>query len=55
MEPQSQLDGLVARKRQLEAKIASENERPIPDSLRIAELKKEKLRLKEEIVRLDHH
>jgi hypothetical protein len=33
----------------LEALITAEHQRPLPDELRIAELKKQKLRLKEQI------
>jgi len=55
MESPVQLDRLIERKRDLESMIANEAERPNPDSLRIAELKKQKLRLKEQITRLEHH
>lgn len=55
MESSVQIDRLVERKRALEAMIDTEAERPNPDSLRIAELKKQKLRLKEQITQLEHH
>ena len=43
---------LAARHAQLEASVLSEGKRPVPDSVRIAELKREKLRLKEEMAQL---
>ena len=41
------LDSLETKHDGLEARIASENRRPFPDELRIAELKKQKLKLKD--------
>jgi hypothetical protein len=55
MESPVQIDRLIERKRALENMIASESERPNPDSLRISDLKKQKLRLKEQISELEHH
>lgn len=46
---------LSARHAQLETKIASESQRPAPDALLITELKREKLRLKDEIAQLTRH
>ena len=43
---------LAARHAQLEASVQREAQRPVPDSVRLTELKREKLRLKEEIERL---
>lgn len=43
---------LSDKKRKLEEEIHGELLRPLPDDTRIAELKKRKLRLKEEIERL---
>ncbi|TRW15101.1 YdcH family protein [Glacieibacterium frigidum] len=43
---------LAARHAQLEASLAREGQRPLPDTVRLAELKREKLRLKEEMERL---
>jgi hypothetical protein len=40
---------LTARHALLETKIAAESQRPQPDTLAIAKMKKEKLRLKEEL------
>ena len=43
------LEALRSRHATLEAEIDDENQRPHPDDFRIAELKREKLRLKEQI------
>lgn len=45
------LQTLNARHAQLDGLIAAEILRPAPDTVRIAQLKKEKLRLKEEMTR----
>ena len=41
---------LAARHAELEASVMREGQRPMPDSVRLAELKREKLRLKEAMV-----
>lgn len=38
---------LAARHAQLEVSVTREGQRPVPDSVRLAALKREKLRLKE--------
>ena len=43
---------LAARHAQLEAVVEREAQRPVPDPVRLTELKREKLRLKEEMARL---
>lgn len=43
---------LAARHAKLEASLLREGQRPLPDTVRLAELKREKLRLKEEMERL---
>jgi hypothetical protein len=43
------LSALEAKHATLEQRIASESQRPVPDTIVIAGLKKQKLRLKEEI------
>ena len=43
------ITALNAKHAQLEARITQENLRPHPDDQRLAQLKKEKLRLKEEL------
>jgi hypothetical protein len=45
------LEALSARHAILDGKIASEMTRPIPDSTALAELKRQKLKVKEEIQR----
>lgn len=45
------LASLSAKHAQLDQRIASETQRPMPDSMLIARLKREKLRLKEEMGR----
>ncbi len=50
--PNAHLTTLEARHKQLEASLMREGQRPVPDSVRLAELKREKLRLKEEMARL---
>lgn len=40
---------LNARHAQLETRIASEAHRPVPDTVALGQLKKEKLRLKDEL------
>ena len=46
------LVSLNAKHAELEAALLAENQRPMPDTIRLARLKREKLRLKEEIARL---
>jgi hypothetical protein len=43
---------LIAKHAGIDAKIAAENRRPSPDTARLAQLKKQKLRLKETIIGL---
>lgn len=47
------LDSLKARHAGLEAQIAEENKKPHPDDTTIHALKKEKLKVKDEIARLE--
>ncbi len=47
------IDALRAKHATLKETIDTENQRPHPDDLRIAELKREKLRIKDEIVQLE--
>lgn len=47
----ARIDALNARHASLEGMIAAEMLRPRPDSARVAQLKREKLKLKEEISR----
>lgn len=47
------LESLSARHAALDASVAAELQRPLPDSTRIARLKREKLKVKEQISRLN--
>jgi hypothetical protein len=49
------LEALKARHAGLEAQIAEENKRPHPDDTVIHALKKEKLRVKDEIARIERN
>jgi hypothetical protein len=44
------IDALSARHAQIEGLIAAEMLRPVPDSVTLARLKRQKLKLKEEVV-----
>ncbi len=48
------VDSLRAKHARLEEQIDEEQHRPLPDSTVLVRLKREKLRLKEEIERLEH-
>ena len=50
--PSTHLATLAARHAQLEVSVLREGQRPVPDTVRLTELKREKLRLKEEMSRL---
>ena len=52
MQPDERLDTLTDKHATLERAIEKENLRPYPDDVRISELKREKLRIKDEIY---HH
>jgi hypothetical protein len=49
---QAHVSALEAKHASLEAQIDEESHRPMPDAARLARLKKEKLRVKEEIAGL---
>jgi hypothetical protein len=51
----SRIDALKVKHQQIDNTLQSETSRPHPDDTAIASLKKEKLRLKDEINRLTHH
>jgi hypothetical protein len=51
---QSHLESLNEQHTHLEHEIDEEHHRPQPDSIRLSQLKREKLRIKEEIDRLEH-
>ena len=48
------LSALEAKHATLDERIATESQRPVPDALTIADLKKQKLRVKEEMVLATH-
>lgn len=50
--PNAHLESLTARHARLDANLADESRRPQPDQNRVNRLKREKLKLKEEINRL---
>ena len=49
--PSSHLEALNARHALLDGKISAEMTRPLPDASAIAQMKRQKLKLKEEIQR----
>lgn len=49
---QAHVSALEAKHAGLEARIAEETQRPMPDAATLARLKKEKLKIKEEIAGL---
>jgi hypothetical protein len=48
------IESLRAKHAMLEQQIDLENQRPHPDDIRLLELKRQKLHIKDEIVRLEH-
>jgi hypothetical protein len=54
MEVDARLDSLTSKHSELELAIEDESHRPLPDSLRVSLLKRQKLRIKDEITRLQH-
>lgn len=54
MNVEAHLTTLETKKAILEKAILDENHRPAPDTVRLTKLKREKLRLKEEIERYHH-
>ena len=54
MDGESQTNLLRERHTNLQRQIDSEYQRPIPDDIHLHELKREKLRLKDEIARIEH-
>lgn len=55
MSKEQRIETLRARHAELERRIDQENSRPHPDDTSVVQLKKEKLRLKEEISQLKLH
>ncbi len=52
MTVETHLDSLVTKRAQIKQSILEEKQRPCPDSLELSSLKRQNLRLKEEIARL---
>jgi hypothetical protein len=52
---QAHVSALAARHAGLEARIIEESQRPLPDTATLARLKKEKLKLKEEMNGFTEH
>ena len=55
MSLQSRFESLQTRHASVDARIGEEGHRPLPDTEALARLKREKLRLKEEMERLRDH
>jgi hypothetical protein len=55
MSVEEHIEALRSKHASLKEAIDSENQRPHPDDLRITELKREKLRIKDEIAELSMH
>lgn len=55
MNIEAHVETLAAKHTEIERNITSEQHRPVPDTMRLMQLKKEKLRLKEEIRRFGSH
>ena len=55
MAAENHIASLKDKHAELEQAIALENNRPSPDEIRIQELKRQKLRIKDEIERIVHH
>ena len=49
------IDALRAKHASLEAAIQEENNRPLPDTTKIHDLKRQKLKIKDEIVLISRH
>jgi hypothetical protein len=55
MSSDDRVDALKTKHAALEAALNQENRRPIPDASAVAEFKKQKLRIKDELQRLAQH
>lgn len=53
MSGQSQIESLRSQHQKLETEIASELQRPLPDEIKVTDLKRRKLRIKDEIAKLE--
>jgi hypothetical protein len=55
MASENHIASLKDKHHELEVAIQDENNRPLPDEMHIQELKRQKLRIKEEIIRMSGH
>jgi hypothetical protein len=55
MSVEEHIEALRTKHASLKEAIEEENQRPHPDDLKITELKREKLRIKDEIAQLNNH
>lgn len=55
MSSEERIEALKMKHQTLEIELKNENQRPLPDSSVINKLKREKLRLKDEMARLSAH
>ena len=55
MDMETRVTALSSKHIYLDHAISQENQRPFPDYVRITQLKREKLRIKDEIVRIATH
>lgn len=55
MSLEERIEMLRSKHAALEAELNLENQRPLPDPATITRIKREKLRLKDEMMRLSHH
>ncbi|MGH6982197.1 MAG: YdcH family protein [Stellaceae bacterium] len=54
MTAQDQIEDLRAKHRSLEEAIHDETDRPLPDTERVADWKRQKLRIKDQIAQIEH-
>ena len=55
MSPQDRIEALKAKHAELERAIDEENRRPLPNRDAVSDLKRQKLRIKDEIYTLERH
>ena len=55
MSPQDRIEALKAKHAELERAIDEENSRPLPNRDAVSDLKRQKLRVKDEIFQLERH
>lgn len=55
MDSEARMSALAVKHAELEHEIEQESHRPMPDSLHLTELKRQKLRVKEEMAQISSH